>query len=256
MWTSWKLGRVAGIDIYLHSTFLLLVIWILAEGGDLLRLGLVAAVFACVLLHELGHALTARQFGIETEDITLYPIGGVARLQRIPRSPGAEIVIALAGPAVNVAIVGGLAALGALGVARGPAAEFGLILLFANMLLAGFNLIPAFPMDGGRVFRALLSPWLGRLPATAIAAGVGRFLAVAFGLFCVWNALWPQVALAVFIYLAAGAELAAVRYEESRRRYDGGDQGHNVAPPGYHWVSRGPGVWQLVPIRVTWNDRG
>ncbi len=255
MWTSWKLGRVAGIDIYLHSTFLLLLIMILAEGGDLFRIGLVIAVFGCILLHELGHALTARQFGIQTEDITLYPIGGVARLQRIPRSPGAEILIALAGPAVNVAIVGGLAVLGVLGV-RGPLAEFGMWLLLANVLLAGFNLIPAFPMDGGRVLRAMLSPWLGRLWATAIAAGIGRFLAVAFGLYCVWNLMWFQVALAVFIYLAAGAELAAVRYEESRRRYDGGDHGHNVAPPGYHWVSRGPGVWQLVPIRVTWNDRG
>ena len=148
MWTSWKLGRVAGINVYLHSTLLLLVIWILARGGGLFEVGLVTAVFTCVLLHEFGHALTARQFGIQTADITLYPIGGVARLERIPRSPGAEILIVLAGPAVNVLIAGGLIALGTLNLSAAWT-QFGLWLLVSNLLLAGFNLIPAFPMDGG-----------------------------------------------------------------------------------------------------------
>src|SRR5262245_45058963 len=110
---SWKLGRIAGIDVYLHPTFLLVLLFPVLFGGDLLT---VLPLFGCVLLHEFGHALMARRFGIETEDITLYPIGGVARLRRMPWSPGAELLIALAGPAVNFAIVGALIVLGGLGL--------------------------------------------------------------------------------------------------------------------------------------------
>src|SRR3954449_3914992 len=113
---SWKLGRVAGIDVFLHPTFLLLLAFVGMRQGGLGSILLVSAVFGCVLLHELGHALMARQYGIATEDITLYPIGGVARLSRMPRSPGAELLIALAGPAVNVAIAGCLLSLSALGL--------------------------------------------------------------------------------------------------------------------------------------------
>ena len=109
---SWKIGRVAGIDLFVHPTFLL----ILLPGVTGLSLPLLLALFGCVLLHELGHALMARQFGIETADITLYPIGGVARLQRMPRAPGAELLIALAGPAVNFAIVAALVGLEFLGI--------------------------------------------------------------------------------------------------------------------------------------------
>src|SRR4051812_40233833 len=102
---SWKVGRVAGIDVFLHPSFLLLLAYVGMMQGGLGSIILVSAVFGCVLLHELGHALTARRFGIATEDIPLYPIGGVARLRRMPRAPGAELLIALAGPAVNVLIV-------------------------------------------------------------------------------------------------------------------------------------------------------
>src|SRR5690606_11386827 len=108
---SWKLGRVAGIDLYLHPTFLLLLAFAYASQGGLMAVLLVGAVFGCVLLHELGHALTARFCGIRTEDITLYPIGGVARLVRMPRKPSAELLITLAGPAVNLVIAGVLATL-------------------------------------------------------------------------------------------------------------------------------------------------
>src|SRR3954468_7031333 len=118
---SWKLGRVAGIDLFLHPTFLILLAYVGATQRGLESILLVSAVFGCVLLHELGHALMARQFGIETEDITLYPIGGVARLQRMPRAPGAELLIALAGPAVNVLIVAALASLWLLGFGSFPA---------------------------------------------------------------------------------------------------------------------------------------
>src|SRR6476646_10180373 len=105
---SWKVGRVAGIDLYIHPSFLIVLAFPQVIGGGALSILLILAAFGCVVLHELGHALMARRFGIETEDITLYPIGGVARLRRMPRSPGAELAIALAGPAVNLAIAAGL----------------------------------------------------------------------------------------------------------------------------------------------------
>src|SRR4051812_13845565 len=150
---SWKLGRVAGIDLFLHPTFLILLAYAGLFWGGLEAVLLVSALFGCVLLHELGHALMARRFGIQTADITLYPIGGVARLLRLPRAPGAELLIALAGPAVNVAIalvLGAVLALG--GGGAGPtdlmASRLGFLAVM-NLILAGFNMIPAFPMDGG-----------------------------------------------------------------------------------------------------------
>src|SRR3954447_24936423 len=228
---SWKLGRVAGIDVFLHPTFLLLLAYVGMVQGGIGSILLVSSVFGCVLLHELGHALMARRFGIETEDITLYPIGGVARLRRMPRAPGAELLIALAGPAVNLLIVLGLVAIGSLGLVGSswspdPIVSFMDELVLINLGLALFNLIPAFPMDGGRVLRAVLSGWLGRARATMIAAGLGRGLALLFGLFSL--AVWFQgydsmrlvhMALAAFIYMAAGAELARVLAEERPRGF-------------------------------------
>jgi len=262
MRTSWKLGQVAGIDCYVHPLLLLVLGLVAMNGGGLLSLLLVVAAFGCVLLHELGHALMARRFGIETEDITLYPIGGVARLRRMPRAPGVEIAIALAGPAVNLAIAGGLV----LFLLASPLVEgFGALqalafnLLIVNAFLAGFNLIPAFPMDGGRVFRALLSGWLGRVRATSIAATVGRALALIYGGYSLGLALtmsdpsrWIQVFLAAFIYFAAGAELRAVQAEERRRN---AAEGIWTAPAGFHWVKRGNGLWQLAPITVQAGSR-
>jgi Zn-dependent protease len=259
MQLSWKLGRFAGIDVFVHSTFLLLLFYFAAMAGDHLVSTLVSvlAVFGCVLLHEFGHALMARRFGIETEDITLYPIGGVARLRRLPRAPGAELLIALAGPAVNFAIVATVMILGLLGLDQvlvdtgfGFFAAFLEQLVFINLILGVFNLIPAFPMDGGRVLRALLSGWLGRAQATSIAAGLGRLLAVAFGLSVLWTGYWIHLALAAFIYLAAQAEERQVLNEERRRQYSADSAGVWVAPPGYRWVQQGNGVWQLAPIVV------
>jgi len=268
---SWKLGRVAGIDVFLHPTFLLLLAFGLLRGGFESVL-FVSAVFGCVLLHELGHALTARRFGIETRDITLYPIGGVARLERMPRAPGAELLVALAGPAVNLLIALGLMSLRPLGVegdASWSPSLFALAvdeLITVNVALALFNLIPAFPMDGGRVLRALLSGWLGRAQATMIAATIGRGLALAFGVYCLSQLMLLQAVLAGFIYLAAGQELDSVLVEERGARRPrpvwGQDaaapQGVWTAPAGFHWVSRGDGVWQLAPIRVQARptDRG
>lgn len=264
---SWKIGRVAGIDLYLHPTCLMLLAYVGIEQGTPGSILLVSVVFGCLLLHELGHALMARRFGIQTADITLYPIGGVARLYRLPRAPGAEMLIALAGPAVNVAIAlmlgVGLVVLGwdpRSSSRPGPLVE----ILLVNLLLAGFNMIPAFPMDGGRVLRALLSGWLGRCRATEIAAALGQGLALTFGLysalslaFDLYSPLplsWLNVVLAAFIFFAAGMELAQVRAEERRRLVEEGN-GIWVAPPGYSWVNRGDGVWQLAPIVVPVADR-
>ncbi|APW59820.1 site-2 protease family protein [Paludisphaera borealis] len=253
---SWKLGRAAGIDVFLHPTFLL----ILFAPGAVANLPLVIALFGCVLLHEFGHALTARRFGIGTVNITLYPIGGVARLMRMPRAPGAELLIALAGPAVNFAIAAGLCAVLGLGGSAilGDYASFFLLQLMAmNLVLGGFNLIPAFPMDGGRVLRAVLSGWIGRGRATSFAASVGRALALGFGIYSLLTFNLIQVALAGFIYYAAGVEEAGVLADERRRRSPTpNEEDLWKAPPGYRWIESGQGVWRLAPVTVAdWANR-
>jgi Zn-dependent protease len=266
MGMSWKIGRVAGIDLFLHPTFFLVLLFGAARGG-LVDLLLVTAVFGCVVLHELGHALTARLYGIQTEDITLYPIGGVARLQRMPRKPGAEFLITIAGPLVNLAIAGVLAlvlSVSGAGLApsweTGPALvdEFLSALMAINLFLAAFNMIPAFPMDGGRILRALLSGWLGRLRATEIAAGVGKVLAIGFGIWSLMHFDLIRACLAGFIYFAAQSELMQARDEEWRRHAPPppkNDQDLWFAPPGYEWVSRDDGVWRLAPAWVTVRDQ-
>ena len=260
---AWKMGRVAGIDLYLHATFLLVFLFVpkLRTGG-LDAVLLICAVFGCVLLHELGHALAARRFGIRTIDITLYMIGGVARLERMPRAPGAELVIALAGPAVNFAIA---TAIGAfffasallLGFSWGLESFLG-ELLVVNLGLGLFNLIPAFPMDGGRVLRAALSTMVGRAQATRVASIVGQVLAVMFAIAAVRFTGDPtiHIALAAFIFFAARNEEAQVLYEERRRSVAqaANAQGMWVAPPGYHWVDRGNGLWQLAPMGVKYPE--
>jgi Zn-dependent protease len=257
--TSWKLGRVEGIDVFLHPTFLLLLIYVGMTQGGIGAILLVSAVFGCVLLHELGHALMARRFGIETEDITLYPIGGVARLRRMPRAPGAELLIALAGPAVNILIVLALVSAREIGLFTGGVlGGFSAALVQINLVLALFNMIPAFPMDGGRVLRALLSGWLGRVRATTIAAGIGRGLALLFGIYSLSQGSLLQVFLAGFIYMAAGQELLRVLDEEgargSTRRMGRGrfqaEDGVWTAPAGFRWESQGDGVWRLAPVTV------
>jgi Zn-dependent protease len=256
---SWKIGRVADIDLYVHPTFLLVLLFPGVIAGGALSILLVLAVFGCVLLHELGHALAAQQFGIRTRDITLYPIGGVARLERMPRAAGAELVIALAGPAVNLAIAAGLLALGFLsGGALLEGGNLGVLLselLAINVVLALFNLLPAFPMDGGRVLRALLSGWMGRAKATSVAAQIGRVIAVLIGTVGSWatgNVM--LVPLAIFIYVVSRAEEAQVLAEEERRAYGLDGRGIWVAPPGYRWVDMGNGSWQLAPIVVAASD--
>jgi Zn-dependent protease len=228
---SWRLGNVAGIPIHVHGTFWILVALVgfshLAGGGSAASLvGGVAflfAIFGCVLLHELGHALAARLYGIRTKDIVLLPLGGVARLEKMPEKPGQEIVVALAGPAVNVALAAVLAAglwigrafvpVSELGIAAGPFVER---LLAVNVLLAVFNLLPAFPMDGGRVLRALLATRLPYPRATRIAAGVGRGMAVLFGLLGLFVNPF-LILIAAFVWMGAGQEARHVSLRSSLR---------------------------------------
>jgi Zn-dependent protease len=267
MGLSWKMGRVAGIDLYIHATFFLVFLATRNVAGDELSafeaVLLICAVFGCVLLHELGHALMARRFGIGTVDITLYPIGGVARLKRLPRAPGAELLIALAGPAVNFVIAASLFCLLALaGATLGLAWSLNAFvtkLFFINLGLGLFNLIPAYPMDGGRVLRAVLSTQMGRVRATRIASSIGQVLAVLFVVTLYRTGyLSPiHVFLAAFIFYAARTEEAQVLYEERRRlAVQASTQGMWVAPPGYHWVHRGKGFWQLAPMGVGFPDQG
>jgi len=249
---------VAGIDLYVHPTFLLVLLFPGVLAGGPVSVLLVLAVFGCVLLHELGHALAAQRFGIRTQDITLYPIGGVARLERMPRAAGAELVIALAGPAVNLAIAAGLLTLGVLcGGELFANNILGVMvseLMAINVILALFNLLPAFPMDGGRVLRALLCGWMSRARATSVAARIGRVMAVLMGTvgLITWNVM--LIPLAIFIFMVSRAEEAQVLAEEDRRAYGHDGRGIWVAPPGYRWVDMGNGSWQLAPIVVGISD--
>lgn len=217
---SITLGKIGGIAVRLHVTFLLLLVWIgvsyyLAGGvaAAVSALALIGALFGSVLLHEFGHAFAARRYGVRTPDITLLPIGGVARLERIPDSPRAELVIALAGPAVNIVIASALYILArilghldALDNIHLFSATFLGRILFVNLWLALFNLIPAFPMDGGRVLRAALAHRLGYARATQIAAGVGQTFAFVFALLgFFFNPMLLFIAL--FVYLGAASEV-------------------------------------------------
>jgi Zn-dependent protease len=221
---SWKIGTVAGIGLYVHATFLLLLAWIgvtdwLAGGSATALDGIafILALFGCVVLHELGHALTARRYGIRTRDITLLPIGGVSRLERIPDDPRQEVWVSLAGPAVNVVIAGLLYAwlslshawqpLATLTMAGGPFLQR---LFVVNVSLAVFNLIPAFPMDGGRVFRALLAFRLDYSRATQLAAHIGQALAFGFGLWGLFTNPF-LVFIAFFIWIGAAQEASMVQ---------------------------------------------
>ncbi len=224
---SWKIGTFAGIAVYVHATFVLLLGWIALSHWmqyqsllpTLVGVGFILALFLCVVLHEYGHALAARKFGIATKDITLLPIGGLARLERIPDKPNQELWVALAGPAVNVVIA---AALGMYLYLTGhfqPVQQMGLThgaflerVMFANLLLVGFNMIPAFPMDGGRVLRALLAKRMEYASATRMAASIGQGLAFVFGFLGLFtNPFLVFIALFVWIGAAQEASIAETK---------------------------------------------
>jgi Zn-dependent protease/CBS domain-containing protein len=226
---SWKIAEILGIGVYVHATFWLLILFVLfgswSQGHTVARavMGVlfVLCLFACVVLHEFGHALTARRFGIQTRDITLLPIGGVARLERMPDDPKQEVWVALAGPAVNVLIAIVLVFISVIIGARPDWSGFDWTssnllkdLIKVNILLVLFNLIPAFPMDGGRVLRALLAMRMEYTRATKIAARTGQALAFIFGLIGLFGNPF-LVFIALFVWLGAEQEAAAVQVGSS-----------------------------------------
>lgn len=225
---SLYIGQFAGIKVFIHWTFWLILIWIFFSYYNINKnpqegfegVLFILALFACVVLHEFGHALTAKRYGIKTRNITLYPIGGIASLESLPEQPKREFIVAIAGPLVNVVIAALLWLY--LELSRqmpdfemlqnadpeeisGISLPFSFNLLMANVILVVFNLIPAFPMDGGRMLRAFLAFNMERSRATRLAASIGQVLAIGFMLFGFFYNFW-LVIIGFFIYLGAGSE--------------------------------------------------
>jgi len=238
------IGRVSGVDIQLHPTFALVFVWVFIDWRHvesqispislLFTALLVVLIFASVLIHEFGHVFMARHHGVRVHDVSLSAVGGVARMDQMPVDPQAEVMIAMAGPAANLAIV--MTALPILllaGIASGFSSLHDYVLaifhpsptgivatlIFANLLIIVSNILPAFPMDGGRVFRASLSAALGRERATSIAVVVGQILALIVLLLSIFVAQSVIMALlAIFVMVVAYAEGRAVRIESTLRR--------------------------------------
>lgn len=236
---SLQVAKMFGIPVKLHWSFALFILYIFysgySTGRDLESIGLMTvfmlALFACVVLHEYGHALTARKYGVQTRDIILSPIGGVARLERLPEKPIQEFYVAIAGPLVNLAIViliiplllflckdeiswdsGFLRSLLNM-IAFSKPLEVLPFLLLGNILLAGFNLLPAFPMDGGRIFRSLLSMKFGKLNATRIASYLGNFFGILMLIYGIYESNIITSVIGVFIFLMATQEYRMVKME-------------------------------------------
>ncbi len=217
---SYPIARVSGIELKVHVTFfalLVFVAWMYYQNGGVAAawdgLVFVLLLFVCVLLHEFGHAFAARAFGIRTPDITLLPIGGVARLERMPKNPMQELIVAAAGPAVNVVIVLALwIVLGISAISRdltsvGEATDLAMRLLQVNIVLIVFNLIPAFPMDGGRILRALLGMKFSHATATVVASRVGQVMAALFVVVGIFRGNPFLVFIGIFVFSGAQQEL-------------------------------------------------
>ncbi|MFN4124145.1 MAG: site-2 protease family protein [Flavobacteriales bacterium] len=230
------IGKYAGIGVYIHWTFSLLILYFIGSG---IVKGLefeqiswtilfVLCIFTCVVFHEYGHALSARRYGIKTKHITLLPIGGVAQLESLPEKPKHELVVALAGPMVNLIIAGILlpfvihADMNPESLLAIGSSNFLVYLFSTNLVLAFFNLLPAFPMDGGRVFRALLSFSYGRAKATAIAARLGQLLSLGFVLLGLFSNPF-LVLIGIFIFLGAQTENNMVQAQHSLANTKVGD---------------------------------
>jgi stage IV sporulation protein FB len=253
---SFTLGTFMGTAVRIHVTFLLFLAWIglvawqrggaQAAGDSVL---FISAIFLCVLLHEFGHILTARRFGIVSPEVTLLPIGGVADMESMPQKPWQELLIAVAGPSVNVVIAGALLAIsGAFNLHEAtqianPSVSMLERLAATNLLLAGFNMIPAFPMDGGRVLRAALAMWLGQLKATRIAAGIGQGFALLLGFAGLFGN--PMLLfIALFVFMAAAGEAQMTTMAEAARGLPVVDAMENRIAT----ISRGASVSEAIDI--------
>jgi Zn-dependent protease len=239
---SWSvtLFRVKGIDIKVHATFALILVWAAyywgtnaddALTGALFGIAATLLLFAAVVVHELAHSMQARRFGVPVRDITLYPIGGAARMEQLPETPGQELRIAIAGPLASLTIAAILGAVGWLLDWRaiisldelydslGDTSWSGMLayLTMANLLLALFNLLPAFPLDGGRVFRALLAMRMDYTRATQVAVVVGQGLAFGLGFLGFASGSWSLIPIAFFIWIAGAQEGKQVEVKSALR---------------------------------------
>lgn len=242
MLRAYKIGHLYGVDVNVHPTFGLVLVWAVWQwglsesrglGDFALGIVLVSLVFASVLLHELGHCAMAQQFGIRVLDITLWPFGGVARIEQMPAQPRSEFMISLAGPATNLAIAVALFPVVLLtGVIAGRDALFSTsdplgsltpatlvtYLAIVNLFIMLFNLLPAFPVDGGRMLRAALSPSIGRERATSIAVAAGLAFAVLFVIVGIWQRNVAIVIMGLFVFFAAQSEARVERVQSAMRR--------------------------------------
>lgn len=262
---SWKIGEFAGIGVYMHATFLLIIAWVIlihwSAGHDLATIAsgvvFVLALFLCVVLHEFGHALTARRYGIKTRDITLLPIGGVARLERMPDDPMQEFWVALAGPAVTVAIAvllyvwlqitGGFVPIDKLTLTQGSFIER---LMLVNVFLFVFNIIPAFPMDGGRVLRALLALHGDYTKATQTAATIGQAIALIFGFVGLFTNPF-LIFIALFVWIGAAQEASMVKIKSAL----GGIPVYKAMLTDYKTVGPGDMLKQLVELTMSGSQQ-
>jgi Zn-dependent protease len=260
---SFKIGALFGIPIRLHVTMLVVpfLAYSNAESGALgfiEALALTALLFASVVAHELGHALTARRFGVRTADIVLLPIGGVARIVNLPKRPGHEIAIAIAGPLVSLALAGiAFSLLVPMLFAPALARSAVLSLFYMNLVLGLFNLVPALPMDGGRILRGLLALKRDYLTATRIAVRIGRAIAVAGFIYAIWSGETMLAFVALFVYFGAGTEERIAWMREAANQAGGADPGPG-GPFGrvytWRWTSAGRGPVAPAQPPTDWEE--
>ncbi len=262
---SYLICRVLGIPIRAHITLLVflpvIALYVSGQGqiGFFSTVALILGFFASIALHELGHSVVAMRYGCSVRKILLMPIGGVAELSHFPADPGAEIRIALAGPAVSFTLFGALGLVGyaLLLIGFSQAAILFGVLSSMNLILVLFNLLPSFPMDGGRVFRAFMTPRMGRVQATRLASKIGQWMAIAFGLY----ALYPPfnillIAIAIFVHRAAGAEYRMVRMQEMVRTAQASEPrgGLGSVPPEDILVSPPPYAKSEQGKKSIWSE--
>jgi len=262
---SYLLTHVMGIPVRAHITLLILLPFLALQfapwfglAGFFFGLLCAAGVFVGVALHELGHSWVAIRKGCRVSEIMLLPIGGVAKMTSIPSRPKDEFLVAFAGPATSAVLALLCRLIGELFIALGvaPLATLFFIMSAVNLALFLFNLLPSFPMDGGRIFRAFMTPRMGRLKATALAARIGRIMAVAFGIFGLYHGNFILILIAIFIFQAAGAEYRAVYMQQMSQGWFTIEQSADVevSPPPY--AHKAPPIWAGWQNRINsfFND--